>query len=672
MRILPLAGLFAAFLFFGIFGTSYATDSLADHVVINEVDTNPPGDDSKTVSEWVELFNPTGSDVDIGGWKIASTTVTKKTMTLPAGATIKAGQFLVYSYQSLWFSDVGEKVQLKDSEGNVVDETQTITDQKNDFQSWQRKYDGVVSDSNTWIFRGSSAGSSNGKLTLGPSGSNDLTVFVKSDSKSHIFNETAIISGNVSKRVYQEKPTFTQQQLSITVSGPGKFQRSITLYPDLNLQYQTPIKLDKALGAVAGTYKVSVTYGAVSDNAVFSVGEKKIAAAEEVETELSISTDKATYIPGQTVIISATTTTIIPSTGLKYTVYDPKGAQIFSGTLYPTPTGEFSGNVYMSPTKPVYGTLDIVADYGKQHAETTFDLAQDTKDTEKIILTTDKKAYAPGEPVIISGRSNKYVAALDLEVIQTGAGAIGKTTANNIFKVKDQVKLAGDSTFRYELNVPAGDNNMGDFKVTVSKEFGKATTEFKILQNPDDYVEAAKYFIKTNTDKYVTGDTVNVVGHVTLAERSTFEAIPVYISLLDDQGKQITISTQVSNKQLVQDKVTGKTATYSFTAIPDPAGNFKMDFKIDASTFKPGVYTIRGSYDKHLFDAKFAANSNLDVTNRNIIASTDKQVYGLGETVKHDGTKTGKAKRIWRLQDYNNGKLTNYRCFLQALCKPCT
>src|SRR5574338_1411791 len=190
MRILPLAGLFAAILFFGIFSTSYAADDLADHVVINEIDTNPPGDDSKTISEWVELFNPTTDDVNIGGWKIASTTVTKKTMTLPAGTTIKAGQFLVYSYQSLWFSDVGEKVQLKDSEGNVVDETQTITDQKNDFQSWQRKYDGVVSDSNTWIFKTSSAGSSNGKLDLGPSGSNELTVSVKSDSKSYIFDET--------------------------------------------------------------------------------------------------------------------------------------------------------------------------------------------------------------------------------------------------------------------------------------------------------------------------------------------------------------------------------------------------------------------------------------------------------------------------------------------------
>lgn len=637
MRILPLAGLFAAILFFGIFSTSYAADDLADHVVINEIDTNPPGDDSKTVSEWIELFNPTADDVNIGGWKIASTTVTKKTMTLPAGTTIKAGQFLVYSYQSLWFTDVSEKVQLKDNEGNVVDQTQVITDQKNDFQSWQRKYDGVVSDSNVWVFRSSSAGSSNGKLSLESTGTDESTISVKADGKNYIFDETAILSGNVSKRVYQEKPYFSQQPILIDVDGPGKYQRTVTLYPDLNLQYKTQIKLDKVLGAVAGTYKVSVTYGTASDVTIFSVGEKKVVSTQEEATELSISTDKATYIPGQTVKISAITSKVIPSIGLKYAVYDPKGNQLFSGTLYPNPSGEFSGNVYMSPTKPIYGTLDIIGDYGDQHGETTFDLAQDLKDADKIVLTTDKKAYAPGEPIIISGRSNKYVAALDLEVSQTGTGAIGQT-ASNIFKLKDQVTLAGDSTFRYELKIPSGDANLGDFKVTVSKEFGKATTQFKILQNPDDYVESAKYVIITDNEKYIAGDTVYVSGHVTLKERSTFEAIPVYVSILDSQGKQLTIVTQVSSKQLVQDKVATKTASYSFTALPDTTGNFKLDFKVNPSSFKPGMYTIRGSYDKHIFDTTFATNSGTDVTNQNIIATVDKPVYGLGETVKLDGT----------------------------------
>ncbi|MGQ0606101.1 MAG: lamin tail domain-containing protein [Candidatus Nitrosotenuis sp.] len=667
MRTLPIAAVFASLLFVGIFGTSYAAEGLADHVVINEVDTNPTGDDSKSISEWIELFNPTNEDVNIGGWKIASTTVTKKALTLPAGTTIKAGQFLVYSYQSLWFTDVSEKVQLKDKEGRIVDETQVITDQKNDFQSWQRKYDGIVSGSNSWIFKTSSAGSSNGKLSTAIGGSSELTVYVKADKKNYVFDETAIISGNVSKQVYQEKPLFSQQQLLIDVSGPGKFQRTITIYPDLNLQYKTQIKLDKVLGAVAGTYTVNVSYGAAYDTTIFSVGEKKIASSEEEATELTISTDKAVYIPSQTVLISASTSKIIPGEGLKYVVYNANHIQIFSGKLYPNQAGMFSGNVYMSPTKPIYGTLDIIADYGEQHAETSFELAKDVKDTERILLVTDKDVYAPGEPIVISGRSNKHVVALDLEVIQSGTTYLGgyhresTDKIGSIFKIKDQVKLAGDSTFRYELKIPADKDNLGDFRVTVSKEFGNASIEFKIVENPEEYVAPAKYFVKVDKEQYVVGDTINVSGHVELVNEQSSQRVfePVHISIMNDQGKQITIVSHVSKKQLVQDKVVDKSSTYSFTSIPDAAGNFKLDFKINPSSFTSGVYTIRASYDKRLAEVTFVVNSDTNLANRNLIVKTDKSVYGLGETVKLEGTLVSGQSAVKIILTKPDGKTMN-------------
>jgi len=37
--------------------TSVYAQTISDNVVINEVDTNPFGDDSMTVAEWVELLN---------------------------------------------------------------------------------------------------------------------------------------------------------------------------------------------------------------------------------------------------------------------------------------------------------------------------------------------------------------------------------------------------------------------------------------------------------------------------------------------------------------------------------------------------------------------------------------------------------------------------------------
>ncbi len=49
-----LSIVFYIFLIAGIIVPAYAQTG-SDNVVINEVDINPPGDDSKSISEWVEL-----------------------------------------------------------------------------------------------------------------------------------------------------------------------------------------------------------------------------------------------------------------------------------------------------------------------------------------------------------------------------------------------------------------------------------------------------------------------------------------------------------------------------------------------------------------------------------------------------------------------------------------
>ena len=504
MSTLPLAGAFAALLFVGFFGVSYATDQIADHVVINEVDTNPPGDDAKSVVEWVELYNPTEKTVDLSGWKISSSVGQKKTLTLPTSAIIQPGQFLVYSNQILWFSDISEKVVLKDKNGEIVDQSQVVSDKNNDANSWQRKYDGVISDSNQWIFRLSSPGSSNGKLLGGSTNLTELATSVTTDKKRYLLDETVIISGNVSKRFYQEKSSSSQQKLTINVDGPAKFQQSFTMYPDANLNFKTKIKLASVLGATLGTYKVGAKYGDATDTVLFTAIAQQTGVEEVESEELEIMTDKEFYLPGQTVKFTAKTNKIIPETGLKYSVYGPNGMELFSGKLFPDSKGMFSGTIFMNPTKPVYGTLDIVAQYGKQNTRVLFELIKDEKDSQKIMLTTDKDVYGPGENIIISGRSNKYVPALDLDVVQAGIGSLS-ITSNKIFQLKDQVNLAEDRTFRYELKVPAGEQNLGDYKITISKDFGSANTRFKIAQNPQTTTLGTNYYIKTDNDLYLKG-----------------------------------------------------------------------------------------------------------------------------------------------------------------------
>ena len=84
--------------------------TISNNVVINEVDTNPNGDDSAGPFEWIEIYNPTNSDVDLSGWQIASTTVLKKTSTISDGTIISPGEFLTFTYQKIWFTDSNESV----------------------------------------------------------------------------------------------------------------------------------------------------------------------------------------------------------------------------------------------------------------------------------------------------------------------------------------------------------------------------------------------------------------------------------------------------------------------------------------------------------------------------------------------------------------------------------
>ncbi|MBM2852528.1 MAG: hypothetical protein HW420_1075 [Candidatus Nitrosotenuis sp.] len=514
---------------------------------------------------------------------------------------------------------------------------------KNNFSSWQRNYDGLDTDtSNDWAFRTSSAGSSNGKPETKSIDNEKAIVFVNADKRSYIFDETVLITGNVSKRIFQEKPSVSEQQLVITIDGPDKFYKTITLYPDLNLKFKAPFKLDKAQGVTAGTYDVSVTYGVAQASVLISADAKQVVTSNGEISELSITADKDTYIPGQTVLVSASTTKVIPLEGLKLSVYDPKGSQIYTGKLYPT-KDTFSANVFMTTVKPVYGTYQIVADYATQHSETIFELVQDVKDTEKIVLATDKKYYALGDSIAISGRSNKYVAALDLEILQTsisqqlGKHATSQETNKNVFKLADQVRLEKDSTFEYKVS--SSSLSLGDYRVTVSKEFGKSVTYFKIVEDPTAYSETKdENFVSTEKATYDIGGKLVIIGHVIPKIRSTFEAIPVYVEIKNEDGKPITFIGQ--GKTAGKPSTNPQIKTYSLSAVPDISGNYQIDATITKSLFLPGNYVITAKYAGKQTSATFTVTDSLDIYNKKLVVSTDKTVYGLGQTVNLDGTIT--------------------------------
>ena len=74
-----------------------------------------------------------------------------------------------------------------------------------------------------------------------------------------MFGDVAVITGSVSEEVYIVKPFFQPEQIVITITGPN-FNKIITMYPDLNLEYDTTLSLHQVLGINEGTYDVSVSY----------------------------------------------------------------------------------------------------------------------------------------------------------------------------------------------------------------------------------------------------------------------------------------------------------------------------------------------------------------------------------------------------------------------------
>ena len=608
------------------------------HVVINEIDTNPLGDDAKSISEWVELYNPTNSKIDISGWKIASTTVMKKTMTIPLGTVIEPGKFLTYSYEPLWFTDTSEFVELRDKNDVIVDKTPLLSDMKNDYTSWQRIYDGYDLDaSDDWKFSTSTAGSSNGKLLI-TEDDIGVSISVSPTKSSYLFGETAVIQGNVSRQVFIVKPYFHSDQIIVKISGPN-FDKTISLYPDLNLNYKTTLNLNQVLGINEGLYSVSVSYGNATSQTSFSVGNKIIVEDIKKESTLSIITDKLQYIPGNTISVTGSTTKVIPFEGLKFTVKDPTGKIISTGNLYPI-NGKFFTSVFLTTVNPVYGTYQITGQYFDKSSSALFEVVQDTKETKMVSLWTDKDVYALGETVMITGRvNNVWVGSLDLEIIQTKNAALGSSElggGNSGFKILDVVRTAGDGFFAYSFKIPESDTRLGDYKISVSKEVGSASKIIHAITNPGDYV-ADSSALSLSTDKviYDLGDTMKISGFIANPEsRSSFETPHVKISLSHEDGSPLEIIALPPGAQTRQNN--GLTIAYELTAIPDSSGRFSVQTSVSQTAFTQGTYLIKAEYAGLTKTIIVGIVDPLKL-NDGALLSLNKQVFGLGETVQLTG-----------------------------------
>ena len=631
-----LSIVFSIVLLVGIVVPAYA--QTAENVVINEVDINPPGDDSQSISEWVELYNPTDSEIDLSGWQIAATYFNFKTpMTIPDGTVIEPGQFLTFSYQTVWFNDSNESVELRNENGVVIDKTPILTDIQNDFTSWQRIYDGYdLDNSDDWKFVTSTSGSTNGKL-IETQEVEAITVTISSAKSAYLFGETAVIEGSVSEEVFVEKPFFQPESIIVHIIGPN-FDRTLTLYPDLNLNYDTTLNLHQVLGINEGTYDVSVSYAGATANTSFSVGYEITEEQTQQDSFLTLTTDKSQYIPGQMVSIIGTANEIIEFEGMKFTVTDSAGTIVYDGSLFPI-NGEFTTDVYLSTVNPVYGTYQIIGEYFDKSAITTFEVAEDVKESVPISLWTDKEVYGLGEVVTITGRLNDvWVASLDLEIVQTKSLSLGtgvQLGGGNVLKILDVVRMDGDGKFQYSFTIPDADTRLGDYKIKVAKDVGSVSKTIKAVDDPENFVPITDPLVVT-TNKLVydfTMDNELVIRGQILnpVERTSFETPTVLISFETEDGEPLSIIGVPGG--INQGAAGGEgtvTADYEFTAIPESGGTFSVTADISRGIFSEGTYRITAQY------LDLSATTSFDIVDDLAgggEVSLDKDVYGLDEQV---------------------------------------
>jgi hypothetical protein len=462
-----------------------SAQTIADHVVINEVDTNPSGDDSKFISEWVELYNPTDDDIDLSGWSIASTTIFKKTLTIPDGTIISSGDFLIFNHEKIWFTDTAELIELTNRDGLLVDKTREVFDLENDSKSWQRTYDGF----SDWKFTSATAGNSNGKLieSFDPLA---VVLTLESDKISYGFDDTAVIQGTVSEKIFVEKPYFQPMPILITITGPN-FYHTVSLYPDYNLNYETTLRISQVLGIIEGNYDVSVTYDDVVATSTFSVNSDIIEETQDSDSLLTIMADEIDYLPGQLVTITGSTSEIIPFESLHFTITDSIGNLLTSGNLF-TSDGQFQTSLFLTTINPNYGVYTIDAEYGDNVKSATFNVVEDFIDesesilavSNSIIFDVDKSEYLLNDYMTLSGTITNFDSGGDIyyQVVYFNFKASDGTSP---MFLSSGVENADTTAQNLEFKLTAIPDDSGNFSITARIPH--------IVFSENDYVVKANY-----------------------------------------------------------------------------------------------------------------------------------------------------------------------------------
>jgi len=604
--------------------TPALSQSSPDSVVINEVEINPTNG-----AEYVELYNPTSQPIDVGGWSITPSLTWKK-YEIPSNTIIESESFLAFNHSAYWFKDFGDVISLTNNFGELIDTTPLLADEDDDSNSWQRSVDGLDTDSaSDWELKRMTPKSSNGKLI--ETEETTFSFIAQIDKSEYIFGDTIAISGSISENLFSDNYYANPEIIKIKIDGPD-YYNNLALFPDHNLNFSTEINIKEIFGFNLGDYDVSISYGDNSVKTKFIIAEELDSSSTETESQvLEIFTDKESYIPGETVILSANTNSSIEYAGLEYVVLDPAGNQFSSGTIFPNSQfsivhksggGQlypFSTQLLMHGVNPVYGTYEIQGTFRAQDpiyrsagveitTSGTFELVEDVKDESSFSLYTDKEIYSVSDTIFVTGRSNQiWTENIALEVQQTGVLTRAADAHKDQyirpdpFTLKQSVDLNGDGTFEFKFDlIESFDSEedlsryFGDYRLTVSEYFGNAYVNFKVVENPESFVDIRTPLgLQMSKSDYVLGTAFTIYGKVLDYEHKETDNYnnSVTLTISDSTGKPL-MSEDRRTTSGFQYESTSPNEKLTFGAIPDVIGNFQISAILNPIQFDTGKYTI--------------------------------------------------------------------------------
>ena len=352
-------------------------------VVINEIETNPPGNDSRGALEWVELYNSGEAGADIGGWQISSSS--GEALVLPDGAFIGPGEYAAFSHGPLWFANRGDTARLLDAAGLEVDSTPQVADVGNDELTWQRARDGLDTGSpDDWKPGKPTWGSSNEGTVPVP---RSVPTGVSVDAGGpYVSGQPVTVSGSVSAPAHAERHRGVQLPVEFAVE-PSEYRTA--RYPDAALGFSFEVPTGGVLGLPPGRYTVTASYAGASAESEFEVVAPQAESDSGPEQSLSLSVEPGPYLRGQSVEVRASAAYEVPLEGLRISVLDPDGAQVESGALFPDGDGRFSTSYMVNPVSAKYGDYSVLASY-----EAPLD---------RFVMDADRGSYAPGQKMVLAG-----------------------------------------------------------------------------------------------------------------------------------------------------------------------------------------------------------------------------------------------------------------------------